>query len=164
MFERIFPRQFDNSYHGNRLAIWLLGLISAIKGLQGAVSVFDTRNVLTGADGIPLDRYGASGAETVIALMALLGFFQLVIALQSAVALIRYRAMVPLLLLLQLVVQSGGRLLLAVNPIARTSAEAVALAGRPVGFYINLTLLAMTLVGFGLSLQNRRAQSSVGSC
>lgn len=154
MLMRIFPRQFDNSYRGHWLGIGMLGVVTVMKGLQGTVSVLDPRNVLTGADGIPLDSYGAAGTETVIALMALLGFCHLMIALQSAVVLVRYRAMIPLMLLVQLIVQSGGRVLLLVNPIARTSEQALAYAGHPVGFYINLALLAMTAIGFALSLRH----------
>jgi hypothetical protein len=153
MWTRIFPRQFDNSYRGHWLGIWMLGVVTVMKALQGTVSVLHTRNVLTGADGIPLDSYGAASAETVIALMALLGFCHLMIALQSAVALIRYRAMIPLMLLVQLIVQSGGRVLLLVNPIARTSEQAVVYAGHPIGFYINHALLAMTAIGLALSLR-----------
>jgi hypothetical protein len=155
MFEHIFPRQFDNTYRGHWLGIWLLGLIAIMKGLQGTVSVFDTRNVLINADGIPLDSYGADGIATVIALTALLGFCLLVIALQSVVVLIRYRSMVPLMFLVQLVVQTGGRVLHLVNPISRSSETSMGYAGHPIGFYVNLAILAATLIGFALSLRNK---------
>lgn len=157
MFKHIFPRQFDNTYRGHWLGIWLLGVVAIVKGLQGVVSVFDTRNVLINADGIPLDSYGAAGIETVIALTALLGFFLLVIALQSVVVLIRYRAMVPLMLLVQLIVQIGARALHIVNPISRSSETSMGYAGHPIGFYVNLAILAMTLIGFALSLRNKPA-------
>ncbi len=155
MFKRIFPKHCDNTYRGHWLGVWLLGVVAIMKGLQGAVSVFDTRNVLIGADAIPLDSYGAAGIETVIALAALLGFCLLVIALQSVVVLIRYRAMVPLMLLVQLIVQIGARVLLTVNPIARSSESSMGYAGHPIGFYVNLAILAVTLIGFTLSLRNQ---------
>lgn len=154
MFKRIFPKQFDNTYRGHWFGIWLLGVVATMKGLQGAVSVFDTRNVLIGADGIPLDSCGAAGIETVIALTALLGLCLLVIALQCVVVLVRYRAMIPLMLLIQLIVQIGGRVLMAVNPITRSSEPSVSYAGHPIGFYVNLAILAVTLIGFALSLRN----------
>ena len=160
MFERIFPRQFDNHYRGHWLGIWLFGVITVMKGIQGAMSVFNTRAVLTGADGIPLDSYGAAGADTVIALMALLGLSLLVIALQGVVVLIRYRALVPLMLLVQLIVQIGGRVLLMVNPIARASEQTVGHTDQPIGFYINLVLLAITFIGFVLSLRNTPSSAS----
>ena len=155
MFSRIFPRQADNAYRGSRLAILLLAVVSFMKGMQGAVSVFDARNVVVTADGIPLDTYGAAAGDTVIALTALVGFCLLVIALLGVVVLIRYRAMIPFMFLVQLVVQLGSRVLLNVNPIERAAQTSMGFAGHPVGFWVNLGILAMTLIGFVLSLRNK---------
>ena len=156
MFSRIFPRQIDNTYRGHWLGIGLLAVVVLMKGTQGVASVFDTRDVLTTADGIPLDSYGAAAGETVIALTALLGFCLLVIALLGVVVLIRYRAMIPFMFLVQLIVQIGGRVLLAVNPIDRSAETSMGFAGHPIGFWVNLGILAMTLIGFILSLQDRK--------
>ncbi len=155
MFGRIFPRQIDNSYRGHWLGIGLLAVVVLMKGTQGVVSVVDTLEVVTTADGIPIDSYGAAGAETVIALTALLGFLLLVIALLGVVVLIRWRALIPFMFLVQLIVQLGGRVLLGVNPIARSAETSMGFAGHPVGFWVNLAILAMTIIGFVLSLQNR---------
>ena len=155
MLNRIFPKQADNSYRGHWLGILLLAVVAFMKGSQGVVSVFDTRNAVTTADGIPLDSYGAAAGETVIALTALGGFGLLVIALLGVVVLIRYRAMIPFMFLVQLIVQLGGRVLLEVNPIARSAETSMGFAGHPVGFWLNLAILAVTLVGFVLSVQNK---------
>lgn len=144
MLNRIFPKTFDNSYRGHWLGIALFVPIVLGKAIQGVESIFNTRNVLVGADGIPLDRFDAAGAATVLAMFALLGFYLLILPLQSLVALIRYRAMIPFLYLMLLIVQLGSRLLLTLNPIART--------GTPIGIYVNLIILGMTVLGFALSL------------
>lgn len=155
MFNRIFPKQFDNIYRGHWLAIWFFVVVVFIKGAQGVVSIVNTYHVVTTADGIPVDSYGAAGAGTVIALTALLGLCLAVISLQSVVVLIRYRAMIPFMFFVQLILQVGSRMLLAVNPIARSGAQAMGYAGHPVGFWINLAILAMTVIGVVLSLRNK---------
>jgi hypothetical protein len=150
MIGRIFPKQFDNaSWRGHWLAIWFLVPLLLVKAVQGVNSIVLTRMVATNTDGIPIDRYGAAGAQTVLALFALLGLYGLLLPLLSAVALIRYRAMIPLVYLMFLFVQLGSRILLLVQPIERASA-------MPIGLPINLAILAFTLVGFAFSLVERR--------
>jgi hypothetical protein len=155
MFSRIFPKQFDNAYRGHWLGIGLFALAVLMKGAQAVASVVDTLEVVTTADGIPIGSYTAGGAETAIALTALIGFFLLVIALIGVVALIRYRAMIPFMFLVLLIVQVGGRVIQAVYPIARSAETSMGFAGHPIGFWVNLAILAMTIIGFVLSLQNR---------
>jgi hypothetical protein len=145
MFGRIFPKQFDNTYRGHWLAIWLFVPVVLLKATQGANIIFNTRLVAIAADGISLDSLGATGAETFLALFAVLGLYLLVLALQCVLVLIRYRAMIPFMYLLLLIVQIGGIVLLLVHPIVRTG-------GMPIGVPINRAALAMTLIGFVLSL------------
>jgi len=145
MFDRIFPRSFDNTYRGHPLGLWMFVVIVLFKALQCVNSIVLTRMVMTGADGIPLDRFDAAGAETMLALFTLLGLYLLAVPVVSLVALVRYRSMIPFMYLMLLFVQIGSRLLLWVKPIVRTSA-------MPMGFWINLGLMALTLIGFALSL------------
>ena len=157
MFSRIFPRQADNTYRGNRLAILLLAVVSFMKGMQGTVSIFDTRNVVATADGIPLDSYGAAAGDTVVALTALLGSLLVLITLLGFVAVFRYRTLVPLMLLVQLIMQLGNRAILTMHPVVRIAPTGLAFAGHPIGFWVNLGILALTVIGFVLSLQNKEA-------
>lgn len=150
MLNRIFPRQFDNHYRGHWLAIWLLAPIVALRLVIGTNSILNTRFVATSADGIPLSSFDAAGAQAVISLFALLGLFQLLLALQGVVVLIRYRAMIPLFYLLLLIHQLGGRALALAHPIAQSGASSA-----QIGSAIVLALLAITLAGFVLSLLGR---------
>src|SRR6185369_4922199 len=104
MLNRIFPDQFDNNYRGHWLAPWLLGLVMAVKAMQGVQSIINTRDVLTTADGISLAGFTPSSVDVIVALFALLGLYLLVLPLQSIVVLLRYRTMVPLMFLLLLLV------------------------------------------------------------
>lgn len=144
----IFPRQIGNNFQGYRLSIWLFGFYVLVKAAQGTVSVFNTASTATRADGIPLDSFGTAASQTVISMFALLGLNVTVLPLLGVLALIRYRAMIPLLYLTMLVLNLSSRVVLALYPSPRIGGVA------PTGFYVNLGLLAILLVGFFLSLMN----------
>lgn len=142
---RLFPKQIDNNFRGHWLAIWLLVPIVLLRGIIGFNSIFFTRVIATSADGIPLDKFGADGAQVVVSLFALLGLYFLLFALLGAVVLIRYRALVPLMYLFLLVQQLGSKLLLLAHPVERSGTTNVSSV-------VVLAILAMTVVGFALSL------------
>ncbi|HEV2561869.1 MAG TPA: hypothetical protein VGT78_06985 [Rhizomicrobium sp.] len=153
MLDRIFPPQFDNNYRGHWLAIWLFVPLVLARLAMGTNSIINTRMVATTADGVPLDSYGAAGAEAVIALFALSGFFLLLLALQGVVVLIRYRSMIPFMYLLLLIQQLGNRALILAHPIAKSGVHTAKLGSAFV-----LAILAITIAGFVLSLLHKRAQ------
>jgi len=70
-----------------------------------------------------------------------------IISLLGISVLLQYRAMIPLMFALLLLHQLGARLVLLFVPIVR--------AGTPPGFYVNLVLLAVMIVGLALSLWSR---------
>ena len=113
----------------------------------GLGTVFNGRQAAGSADGIPLDSYTPAAADALVTLFAVWGLAQLVICLLCVLALIRYRAMIPLLFSLLLVEHLGRRLVLYLLPIARN--------GTPPGFVINLVLSIVLIVGLVLSLRSR---------
>ena len=145
--ERLFPPQIDNRYCGLRPGPWLFALIVVLKAIIGINSIFNTRAVASGADGIPLDRLGPTAEPIVVSLFALLNVGQLVLALFGVLVLVRYRSMVPI-----------GFLLFLFDHLTRKS---VALlhsfeTGVPSpAFSINLVMLAIMLGGFALSVMPR---------
>jgi hypothetical protein len=156
MFSRIFPKVIDNSYRGHWLGLVLFVLVIVLRTTQGINSMVITRTVITGADAIPLDTFSQPAANTLISVFALLGVSSLIVSLIGLIALVRYRAMIPLLFLVIFVSQIGARLILFIYPIARSADLSMNYAGQPIGFWFNLGVMAMTLIGFILSLQNRR--------
>jgi hypothetical protein len=148
MIRRLLPPSIDNAYPGHRLALWLFGLLLFLRTAMGVNSIFNSRSILTSADGIPLDTYPAAAAQTVVSLFALLGLSNLVLCVLGILVLVRYRSMVPLMFALFLTEHLGRRLILSLHPIERT--------GRPPGIYINLAILALMLVGLALSLWRPR--------
>lgn len=152
MFGRLFPTQLDNNFRGWRLAIWLFVPIILLKTVIGVNSIVDPHRVASTADGIPLDSYGAAGAQAVVALFVLLGMWQLILALIAFVALIRYRAMIPFLYLVLLVQMLANRGLDYLHPIAPAAASGVS-----PGTFVSLGLLAATVLGLVLSVLDRGA-------
>jgi hypothetical protein len=148
MLSRIFPKAFDNSYRGHWLGLALFGIVILLKAIQGVNSIIMTRKVMIGADGIPLDSFNPIAVNIAIEMFALLGMYLLVLPLIGALALVRYRAMIPFLFLMLLAVMLGSRGLNYLHPIARTAAA----GGRPIGLYVNLGILALTVIGFVLSV------------
>ncbi|HYE46851.1 MAG TPA: hypothetical protein VEA44_13885 [Caulobacter sp.] len=147
MLQRLFPGRIDNGYGGQAAALWLLGLLAVVKALMGGNSIVNARSVAAGADGLVLDRYGGGGAEAVILLFSLTGLAGLVLALQAALVLVRYRAAVPLMYLMLLVEWGARRAIILAHPIERSTDGAG---------YINLGLLAVMILGFTLSMVGKR--------
>lgn len=150
IMKRLLPERFDDNFAGHRSALWLLGLIVVLKALMGGNSILNSTEVASGADGIPLDSFAPEAAREVLLLFELVGLGQLVLALLGAVALVRYRAMVPFVFLLLLAEQVARRLIVFANAIEPTRSFSP-------GFYINVGLLALLLLGLALSLWPRRS-------
>jgi hypothetical protein len=143
----ILPQLIDNTYRGHPLAIWLLIPILLAKTGIALGTIFNGRAAAQSADGIPLDQFGAGGAQAVMALLAIWGLSQLVFSVLGVLALTRYRAMIPLMFVLLLLEHLARKGILLLKPIART--------GTPPGLYINLGLLVLMIVGLVLSLRSR---------
>ncbi len=151
MLDRLFPRQIDNAYRGRRLGLWLFVPILIVELGIGGNSMINPHTVAATADGIPVDSYGPAGAAQVISLFALLGFCRLLFALLGVLALIRYRAAIALIYLVFLALHLGNKVLNLAHPTVSSGAPSAGL-----GSAVVLTLLAMLLVGFALSLSERR--------
>lgn len=146
MLDSIFPKRLDNHYRGHWLALVLLGLIVLMRLAMSLNSAFNAHAVATGADGLAIDTLAPDMALTVLRIFALLGFAGLLGALLAIVALVRYRAMVPLVFLLLLADALGRR------GVAMLYAGEPSGGPTPIGFYINLGILAALVLGFVLSV------------
>ena len=147
ILHQILPPQLDNTYRGRRLALWLFLPVLLMKTGIALGTIFNGRNAAQSADGIPLDRFGPGGAEAVVALFAIWGLAQLLFSVFGVLALVRYRAMIPLMFVLLLAEHLARKGILLVKPIATT--------GTHPGSYINLALLAVMFLGLALSLWRR---------
>jgi len=152
MLERLFPRQADNCFDGHRSALWILGLLIALKLVVGFNSIFNTALVAQGADGIPLDSFGPAAAREVLTLFALVSLGQLILALVALAALIRWRSLVPFLYLVSLVEMLARRLIVQAHDLAHAAAS-------PIAWYVTWGVLALIALGLALSLIPRPARA-----
>ncbi len=152
MLARLFPRQIGNAFHGSRIALWLLGVLLFVQSGISAVSILNGYSAASQADGIPLERFSAEGAATVVALFGLLGVSQLMLRLLGVLALVRYRAAVPLVYLTMVLELVARRLVLVAEPIVRRQES-----GGGAGFPINLVMLLVSVAGLGLALWPSRS-------
>ena len=150
ILSRLFPARIDNAYQGSRIALFILGVLIAVRTMQSVMILINGASVARSADGIPLESYPAAAAQTILALFALSGVNRLVISLICVVVLVRYRRAVPLMFLLLLVTYATGQLVGRVIPIVRV--------GQPPAAVVNLTLLGLTILGLVLSLWKRRSR------
>lgn len=145
----ILPGRVDNDFAGLRPALWLLGLLIALKLVMSLNSIFNTASVAAGADGIPLDSFGPAAAREVLLLFALVALGQLFLTLIALTALIRYRALVPFIYLVLLSEHLARRLIARSYALPGAESTAIALS-------VNYALLALLALGLLLSLIPRR--------
>lgn len=147
MFSQFLPQRIDNSYRGHKLALWLFALVVFMKTSIGLGTIFNGRNTAITADGIPLDTFTPAGAQAFVSVLAIWGLAHVMIGLLCILVLVRYRALVPFMFALLLLEHLSRKLILFVMPIAKT--------GTPPGFFINLALVAVMIVGLVLSLRDQ---------
>jgi hypothetical protein len=147
VLNRLFPRSVDNTYSGQRLALWLFALVVTVKIVQSVLAIFNGPFVLVAADGIPLDTFTPAGSQTVVAVWALSGLYRLIIYSLCALVLVRYRRAIPFMFALLALLFLAAELILIFIPLVRT--------GTPAGPFVNRILFALTIVGLVLSLRNR---------
>jgi hypothetical protein len=150
MLDRLLPERLDNAFAGHPAALWLFALLLLMKLAMSVNVIFNGANVMTTADGIPLASYPQEAARTVVGLFGIWGIAHLTLCLLGVLVLWRYRAMVPLMLAVLLLEHGLRRVYLLVLPLERV--------GTPPGLYVNLVLLAITVIGLLLSLWSRSSR------
>lgn len=146
LMARLFPQALDNRYRGHAVALWLFGLLVFFKGMISLVSLVDPARGYA-ADGIPLQTYPAAAAQAVVGVGAYLDVELLILVLLSVPALVRYRAMVPLMyfvLVIEFFAHKGAGLW---RPILRAAGQS--------GDFVTLGLFALTLIGLALALTGK---------
>ena len=152
MLDRVFPSPADFTYRGSKIALWLLGLILLVKIAIALGAIFNGHYAATIADGIPVDSYSPEAAKAFLSLFASLGLAQLMLGVVGAIVLLRYRALVPLFLLLLIVEYFARKGVAAFMPIVR-SAQAS-------GSAINWVIFGVMVLAFVLSLRGTRVGTS----
>lgn len=109
MLHRLLPKQVDNDYRGNLLAVWAFVPICAVTIVRSLIHMFRSDGGAQSIATIPLDSYPPQAANAVVTIFALWGLSQLLLGLLYLVVLIRYRALIPLMYL-TLIAEYLGRI------------------------------------------------------
>ena len=145
----LFPPAIDNKFRGQWLGFWILAPVLFLK-LGIALGSLLTPANANKADAIDLTSFSPAALQAQTTSTALLGLLHLAIGLFAVLAMIRYRAMVPLIYLWLIVEFLARRVVLAAYPIDRV-------AGPSSGSIVNIILLSLMVLGFALSLWPRRS-------
>ena len=154
MLSRLFPRTLTNTYQGSWIALWLLAPVLVIKTLMGfnfsgLNPLVNVADILSTVDGVPIETFTQEAAKAVLASAAAWGVVLFVLCLVVWTILLRYRAGIPLAALFLLLEQIGR------TGAASARHVSALLAGSDtvtLGAIINLSLSALLLTAFGLSL------------
>jgi hypothetical protein len=151
VFNELFPHRVDHTYRGYKPAVWLFALVVSVKIAQSLSAIFYGYATAIAADGIPLDTFPPEAGRAMLSIFARLGLRHLMLCLFGIVALVQYRALIPLMFALFLLELIGARLILRFIPIG---------TGTPIGSDVNLALIAVAVAGFALSLRSERRSAT----
>jgi hypothetical protein len=151
MLGRIFPKQIDNTYSGYWPAVWLLVPLVLVKLVMGINVMINTRDIIEGVDGIPLSTFSVEAQGHLIFSFQAWALELALLAALGLLALVRYRAMIPLVYLL-LLAENGGRKAISLA----SGAPLIPPGGPTTATLINLSLIAALAIGFALSIGNKK--------
>lgn len=119
----ILPERIDNHFPGHRVVVALFALITLTTLGRSLFHMFAPDGGAQSVAHIPLSTFTPIQAgQAVIFVFALWGLSQLIVGILYVIALARYRALIPLFLLLMFVEYSGRYLIGHFRPLDVTSA------------------------------------------
>ena len=157
MFGLLFPKTIDNNYRGQWLALLFFVPVLLLKlmmgfNVAGFNPTLDVRDILQNVDGMPLDSYSAAAATDIVFLANAWGFSLFVIGLFGVIALLRYRAMIPLAILFLTIEQVGRKAMSIAESGLRLGPDELT-----AGNIINWALSAALILALVLSMMRRRS-------
>lgn len=149
MLRLLFPGVIDNTYRGQWPGYWLLAPVLLLKLAIAVASIIAPRQTFV-ADAIDTSTFSAAALSEATTTMALLGLVHLCIGLMGVLAMVRYRALVPLIHLWLLAEFLARRGILTIYPIDRVD-------GPSTGSMVNNVLISLMTLALALSIWPRRA-------
>ena len=140
---RILPNQFDNSYTGHLLGLWLFYLVTLVSLGRSIVHIVVPDGGAQSIATIPLDTFTSQGAQSVISIFGLWGLSQLLFACFFLLVATRYRSMIPLMYAFVLVEYLGRLCIGLIKPLATVS--------TPPGAIGNFVFIGIALAGIALT-------------
>ena len=135
---RVFPKQLDNSFRGNRIAVIVFALITVFTLARSCVHIFAPDG---GASSIAGINTSVEGGSNVISMFAFWGLAQLLMGLAYLAVFFRYKSLIPFMYMLIIIEYSGRVLIGMVKPLIVSHTPPGA-----IGDYILIPLAIMMLM------------------
>lgn len=160
MLGRLLPRSLSNAYLGSWWAVVLLLPVLLMKtvigfNFSGVNPYIDVREILMTVDGVPMDTFSPQAAASVLDTAGAWGAALFAMCLFVWLVLIRYRAGLPvaiLVLLVEQLLRTGADTIRVIEKIMAGTAQLAP------GAMINLGMSAVLVLAFVLSLLAVRQQ------
>jgi hypothetical protein len=146
ILETLLPAKADNTLRGSKLPFYLFVLLTLIGTVRSFIHIFSPDGGAGSIAGMDL----SAGANGIIFAFALWGSAQLIYALLQWVVVLRYRSLIPLMWLIQLLETLGRMLVGRIKPVT--------FAHTPPGSYQNYIYLFLAVVMLDLSLWSATRQ------
>ena len=135
---RVFPKQLDNSFRGNRIAVIVFALITVFTLARSCIHIFAPDG---GASTIAGINTSVEGGSNVISMFAFWGLAQLLMGLVYLAVFFRYKSLIPFMYMLIIIEYSGRVLIGMVKPLIVSHTPPGA-----IGDYILIPLAIMMLM------------------
>jgi hypothetical protein len=135
---RVFPKQLDNSFRGNRIAVIVFALITVFTLARSCIHIFAPDG---GASTIAGINSSFEGGSNVISMFAFWGLAQLLMGLVYLAVFFRYKSLIPFMYMLIIIEYSGRVLIGMVKPLIVSHTPPGA-----IGDYILIPLAIMMLM------------------
>ena len=135
---RVFPKQLDNSFRGNRIAVIVFALITVFTLAKSCIHIFAPDG---GASSIAGINTSVEGGSNVISMFAFWGLAQLLMGLVYLAVFFRYKSLIPFMYMLIIIEYSGRVLIGMVKPLIVSHTPPGA-----IGDYILIPLAIMMLM------------------
>jgi len=123
MLKKIFPKHYDNSFPGRKVALWFFYLITIMTIVRSCIHIFKSDGGAQSIATIPLDTYYQGGAEAVILIFAYWGLGQLIMGIFYLIVLANYKSLIPLMYVFMLI-EYGGRFVISQYKSIETTGQA----------------------------------------
>ena len=148
MLEKVFPKTADNTYKGNKIALYFFYLITANTVVRSLIHTFAADGGAQSIATIPLDSFSTQASQTVILIFALWGLSQLIMGILYVIVAFRYKSFIPLMYVFILFEYVMRMVLGMMKPIVTT--------GTAPGGVGNYVMIALALIMFIFSVNQTK--------
>ena len=137
----IFPNVIDDNYSANVIVKLFFYILTGITIIRSLIHIFYPDGGSQSIAGIPIEIYSTQAANTVIGIFAFWGVSQLLMGLIYLIVSIKYKSLIPLMLLINIIEYSSRFIITFYKPFVTTH-----VAPGAIGNYIMIPLLLLIFI------------------